>query len=233
MEIISTLKELLNKRKEHSESWYFSPAGEKAYASLTTDVDRTKFFLDYLKLVARFSHESDDVEALYRLAYVMVSSMVNSSLEFGGYPNVLDEEKNPLVKYVKNNRLTSNRTSQYKLENQIVGLLCALHHETEDKMDEYEEPYECLTFCDKNTPLSDMYKIERDIILMFGFTDEDYSHLYFPYTSQQIRITIDEEDDSDSDENEEDDLDFDLDDDDSDSDENEEDDLDFDLDDDD
>lgn len=204
--------------QEHSESWYFSPEGEAAYAALSSDFDRIKFFLDYLILVAKKEEDKFKLSwhftMLYRLAHVMCSSMVNSSLEFGGYPNILDENKNPLVKYVKKNIITyphakkdiyKNGTYCYSVcEEQIIKLLCALHNETDKNTKQYlskKDPYKCLTFCDKNAPLSDMYKIERELMYMFflvaHYSDEfDKKTLFIPYASSVMLENITPQKDS-------------------------------------
>lgn len=205
--------------RQQNESWYFSPEGETAYAALSSDLDRMKFFFDYLTLVAKKDVESQDCldlhfTMLYRLAHVMCSSMVNSSLEFGGYPNILDENKNPLVKYVKKNIITyphakkeiyKNGTYCYSVcEEQIIKLLCALHNETDKNTKQYlskKDPYKCLTFCDKNAPLSDMYKIERELMYMFFLVEHrsdmfDKKTLFIPYASSVMLENITPQKDS-------------------------------------
>ena len=98
------------------ESWYFSSEGKEAYDSLSNACEKTKFFLNYLCIVQQQSksvseaHRKSDEDLhlywlLYKIAFVMSSSMVESQLEFGGYPNVLDPQKNPFDYYVKNNVL--------------------------------------------------------------------------------------------------------------------------------
>lgn len=216
----------LSTQHQHSESWYFSPEGETAYAALSSDFDRMKFFFDYLNLVAKREDEfypSWHFGTIYRLAHVMCSSMVNSSLEFGGYPNILDENKNPLIKYVKNNPLIypNKKEEIYKkgtycysdCEKQMIKLLCALHNETDENTKHFlskNDPYKCLTFCDKNAPLSDMYKIERELLYMFYlsgyYSDEfDKKTFFVPYASSVMlgNVKPEESNDVDSDWDEE------------------------------
>ena len=154
-------------KEGHPESWYFSPEGKKAYESLSTARDKTKFFLNYLCVAqkqskslsagSRDSYEDFNLyNVLYRIAFVMSSSMVDSQLEFGGYPNILDAQKNPFVHYVKHNKFNLNSTNDNSLT-----LLRILHCElnSESKNDNC-----IITFLEKNDPLTDIYKIERDII---------------------------------------------------------------------
>lgn len=179
----------------HDKEWYFSTEGVKAYTDLSSNIEIVKFFLEYLLLVAK---EPQNFTMLYRLAYVMASSMVGSSLEFGGYPNVLDESKNPLIKFVRNNTLIDSEGSQGKIspnkrycysafEKQMIKLLCVLHNETEEYTQQCliaNDPFKCLTFCDENTPATEMYKIERELIYMFSNGMSDNCKRYcVPYAS--------------------------------------------------
>lgn len=171
--IIKAVTSLLEKpalKQQYDEAWYFSPEGKRAYESLSTQYDKTHFFLNYLRSATPETYAKDwhNVTFLYRIAFVMSNSMVDSQLEFGGYPNIIDESKNPLVYYVK-----------YKESESLEYLLSLLHYNNSDKSD---SPYGPITFCKENEPVSDLYKIERDIILIFdglNWTDrERISSLY-------------------------------------------------------
>lgn len=187
-------------KSEHDIEWYFSDEGVKAYADLSSNLETVKFFLEYLLLIAK---KPQNFTMLYRLAYVMASSMVGSSLEFGGYPNVLDESKNPLIKFIKKNKLIGNNNGQGELsddkgycysavEKQMIKLLCALHDETEEYTQQCliaNDPFKCLTFCNENTPVTEMYKIERELIYMFSNgMDADCKNCYVPYATSVMLL---------------------------------------------
>lgn len=155
-------------KEGYSEEWYFSPEGKNAYESLSTPCEKTKFFLNYLRSIEKKTNDSLSVNLLYKIAFVMSSSMVDSQLKFGGYPNILDETKNPFVYYVKHNTLQDRVDYEHKTF--PVVLLQLLHEGASERKNEHTTPYGILTFCKENEPLSDMYKIERDIIVVCGFS---------------------------------------------------------------
>ena len=171
--------------------WYFSPEGKKEYESLSSLAQKTHFFLNYLVSIAK---APDCREYLYRIAFVMANSMVNSELDFGGYPNVLDEDKNPLVRYIKNETLVSG--DEYR--GTYCGIfLCVLHTGSEEQSDMYiykDKPYTRISYCKENEPLTDMYKIERDII--WAFSVEESKNTFVPYIYSMIPDTDDDEDDT-------------------------------------
>ena len=153
------------------EDWYFSQEGKEAYKKLSSLGQKTHFFLDYLLSVAK---TPDCHEYLYRIAFVMANSMVDSALEFGGYPNVLDESKNPLVRRIKNEVLVIG--DEY-WETYCGIFLCVLHNGTDEQESMYiykDRPFNRLSYCKENEPLTDMYKIERDIISVFSLRNESF-----------------------------------------------------------
>ena len=84
-------------KKGYPESWYFSPEGKSVYESLSIGSERTRFFLNYLCELQQKIHSGSmsfkQKDQLFAIASVMSSSMVDSKLEFGGYPNILDPQK--------------------------------------------------------------------------------------------------------------------------------------------
>jgi len=164
----SLLSEKPALKEGYSEEWYFSPEGKNAYESLSTPCEKTKFFLNYLRSIEQKTNASSSVDLLYKIAFVMSSSMVDSQLAFGGYPNILNPEKNPFVYYVKHNTL-NYRVVEY---NTIfpVFLLQLLHEGFQESENDHTTSFGILTFCKENEPISDMYKIERDIIVVCGFS---------------------------------------------------------------
>ena len=194
-----TSKQTSDISSAHDKEWYFSDEGIKAYADLSSNLEIVKFFLEYLLLIAK---KPQNFTMLYRLAYVMASSMVESSLEFGGYPNVLDETKNPLIKFIKKNTLINNKWGGGKLytdkgyyehtgvDEQMINLLCALHNETKEYAKQCvkeNNPSQCMTFCDENALVTDMYKIERELIYMFSAgMSKDGEKFFFPYATSAM-----------------------------------------------
>ena len=165
--LLKNRKQILEKleKEYHSTDWYFSPDGKEAYEKLTSLAQKTNFFRDYLMSVAKIPIHA---EYIYRIAFVMANSMVDSKLSFGGYPNVLNEDKNPLVRYIKNNVFELNDDLG---EIYCGTLLCVLHTGSSAGEDTYMckgQPYEKITYCEGDEPLTDMYKIERDIISAFS-----------------------------------------------------------------
>lgn len=157
------------------ENWYFSSEGKKAYENLSSLGQKTRFFFDYLLLIAK---TPDCQEYLYRIAFVMANSMVDSTLEFGGYPNIIDEGKNPLVRYIKNEVLVYG--DKY-LENYCGKFLCVLHTGTDEQDAMYiykDRPFDRLSYCKDNDHLTDMYKIERDIISTFSLGNKSFHNEY-------------------------------------------------------
>ena len=135
-------------RKRHTTEWYFSEEGKKAYAKLSKVRDKTHFFLNYLYTIVP-TPESGSYFAsnyLFRTALVMAASMVDSQFEFGGYPNILDEAKNPLIPPVKKHGPVWDR---YQDDERFIP-----HYLLDDS----------LTFCAGDEPTSERYKIERDLI---------------------------------------------------------------------
>lgn len=148
------------------EDWYFSQEGTDAYKNLSSLGQKIHFFFEYLWTVAK---SPDCQEYLYRIAFVMANSMVDSSLEFGGYPNILDEDKNPLVHYIKNEKLVYDKNKYWGTY--CGTFLCVLHNGTDEQVARYvykDRPFERLTYCKDNESFTDMYKIERDIIAAFS-----------------------------------------------------------------
>lgn len=154
-------------KEGYSEEWYFSPEGKNAYESLSTPCEKTKFFLNHLRSIEQKTNDSSSVDLLYKIAFVMSNSMVDSQLAFGGYPNILDATKNPFIGYVKSNaiRYYSNDDKIYCLE-----FLRLLHYGPCSNKDESDLPYGLISFCGDNEIPSDIYKIERDIMSVFGFS---------------------------------------------------------------
>lgn len=144
-------------------AWYTSEEGKQAYLNADTLPKKTFFFYEYLLSIARYKGNKG---VLYKIAFVMADSMVNSELEFAGYPNVIDPAKNPLVAYVKSGVIPEN-TGESDFTLIICSqLLCALHGEKYPRnyLLPSRKPYTRLTKQNPDGSFPDMYKIERELI---------------------------------------------------------------------
>ena len=118
LNVLKNLKELTALAEEAKnrteEKWYFSEEGKKAYDAANSVAKKTKYFYDYLWAIRprekldtfkKRDKNEDNPEAkefFFKLAFVMANSMDKSSLKFAGHPNILEADKNPIVKLVKN-----------------------------------------------------------------------------------------------------------------------------------
>ncbi len=156
-------KKIVAELEGHAPEWYFTQEGEQAYNNAKTKADKVLYFFDYLNAVAGSRGNRD---TLYRAAYVMANSMDSSSLDFSGYPNILKTDKNPLV-----------RTAALKpCEPAVFGLMSLSILHGSDNASDYLEakacPYKFLTYSADDGSMSDLYKIERDIIGAFCLEED-------------------------------------------------------------
>ncbi len=186
IDLIKNSGSITKELKEHSGDWYFSKEGKKTYNEAKTPAKKTMFFFDYLTAVAK---SKDKREVLYRIAYIMANSMDDSSLDFAGYPNILDAEKNPLVKYVKTRQLIGDNNTAFGLL-----LLAAFQGENDAQKlaNAKHKPYNRLTYCAADGKMSDEYKIERNIIGAFC-TDFSESYIMPPYLYEIVESADDDE----------------------------------------
>ena len=175
---------IVKKQKEEPSDWYFSKAGRKAFENATTPAQKTLYFFNYLCLAAQ---EGSNRNVLYKLAYVMSHSVENSSLPYAGYPDIIDPEKNPLVKLVKSKQLPAMYPELY-----VTEFLDALHSEGSVSSNK-DRPYLALSYPEENGEVSDLYRIERDIIWCFQATSQ--GTLVSPYTYDIIKSNNSTEDD--------------------------------------
>ena len=206
IQFLKNKQEILDRLEDEclGQNWYFSPEGEKAYENLSSLAQKTHFFLNYLVTVAK---TPDCRGYLYRIAFVMANSMVDSSLNFGGYPNILDENKNPLVRYIKNEVIVSD---EKYMEIYCGKFLCVLHTGTDEQDDLFiseQKPFTRISYCKENEPLTDMYKIERDIISAFSVKEGKNSFVPYLYSILPDSDDEDDTDDIDDDDIDDDDID--------------------------
>ena len=169
-EILECIELNKSEKKKCDKEWYFSHDGRWEYEKLSSIVQKTHFFMNYLVVVAKNSERKD---VLYKIAFIMAKSMVNSNLVFSGYPNILDEKKNPLVRYIMSEEVP---------ESCCEIILGVLHGRSKSEINTYKNAnklHSLITYCKGNEPLTDIYKIERDIISVFRTNEE--KNLFGPY----------------------------------------------------
>lgn len=163
-------KDNLSLQFRQSPEWFLSETGQTEYRKCETKADRILFFYEYLNAIYTFPYELRDL--VYRLAFVMEDSMLNSSLPFAGFPQIMDEAKNPIVAMAKEKRIDESRDCVAALLQRI----CALTGKTSASVNLYQE----LTEQNTDGSFPDQYIIEREIIWAFGvckqLKDGDFSY---------------------------------------------------------
>ncbi len=195
MKLIGLVKDsasIASKLNERLDSdWFFSKEGEKAYKNAKTPAQKTMFYFNYLLALTKNVQANRDV--LYRTAYVLQHSVDGSSLEYSEYPSILDSTKNPIINAVKTKNLNISCTGG---DYSVYGILflSAIHREldVEKFLKSEHKPYTRLTYCEKDSTASDMYKLERDII---GAFCNDFKGQYMPPYTYSITDSVDTGDD--------------------------------------
>lgn len=176
IELIIERGKLDKDRKEIQRTyWSDDEEGKALFDSLKTPAERTLFFYEHL---LRLKNISTDIgiskSNVYKLAYIMANVISGSTIEFGGYPDILYEEKNIIVKCVrvfgKDESVSSSALGALMLE-KVSGVTNSLDFES--------KPYNGLTRCDKNGDFSDQYKLER--YMMGTLCTDDESERITPY----------------------------------------------------
>ena len=165
-------KNSISESEAKPSSWFISEEGKQSFLNANTLPKKTLFFYEYLLSVAKYK---ENKEALYKIAFIMADSMVNSELEFGGFPNILDSAKNPLVAYIKTEMMPKNSGRTNFGDIYASHLICALHKEKYPNNYLYSgrKPYNRLTKQKPDGSFSDMYIIEREIIWSFCTDTKD------------------------------------------------------------
>ncbi len=181
----------------HDVNWFMSTEGKRAYDQASTVTQKALYFYEYLRCVSKIEASVEASEFLQKVAFIMANSMDNSNLEFAGYPNMLDETKNPILALIKSDHYYDGRI--------VADMLAALHHESDS--DNYlkpeKKPYLHLEYAE-NGQYSDMYKIERNIIWMLATGESagpfNYSSdfdFYGEFYDEEDELDYDEEDEED------------------------------------
>ncbi len=148
--------------------WFFSTQGQKAY--YTADNYRKKhfYFFNYLESLM---HDSNKIinekthAVIMNIASIIAYAAGSSDLEFGKYPDILSEDKNPLVKFI-----VSEDLSKYEKDalNQN-DILFNLHEDGEENIDiEHAQTFylfpifaRILCYFHKGTEPEDFYDLSR------------------------------------------------------------------------
>lgn len=182
--------------KKKDPKWYLSDEGKAAYEAADTPAKKTRYFFDFLmtkKLNTVKEEEATDV--LFKTALIMNCAMDKTSLEYGSYPDILDEGKNPLLKDVFT--MTSKTFGTLNSSPELLSIfhLSSLHgKETSAYMG--NKGYLNLSFCKDGEECSDLYKLERAII---GICCSD-NDMLDPYDRYSLSFGGDDEEEEESEE---------------------------------
>lgn len=120
--------ELLKKDKQ----WFLSDEGSKKFAALSSVGERAVFIYSYLKTFASETLEKENI--LFKTAFLLADAVVNSAVEYGAYPKLLDETANPFVAFI------SNAKREYT-EEQIYCIYLSFIHNIADPFKKTEWVY--------------------------------------------------------------------------------------------
>ncbi len=129
--------ELIKKEK----SWFLSEEGGKTFAALDSVGDRAVFIYSYLKNIANERFEKNNI--IFKTAFLIADAVYNSDIEFSQYPNLLNEQVNPFIAFLKNAKIS------YSNE-QIYCIYLAFVHSIADPTKKNEWIYSEKYFKDKH-----------------------------------------------------------------------------------
>lgn len=81
-------------------SWFLSQEGGNYFAALSSLEERTIFIYSYLKLLANESFDKDG--SLFKIAFFFADAVLNSDKPYSKFPELLNPETNPFLKYLEN-----------------------------------------------------------------------------------------------------------------------------------
>lgn len=118
---------------KNNPEWFFSSEGEKSFSQLNTLEDRAVFIYSYLKTVA--SRKLDENSFLFKVAFLFADAIYSSDVAYAKYPDIIDAQKNPFVKFLK--------TADYTLNDFVAYcILLAILHEKVDPYNDSEWIYD-------------------------------------------------------------------------------------------
>ena len=163
---LDTMRQAENLAMIRPTEWYLSAQGKAAYREAQDPMQKLLYFYAYLRAVCykrirragsygweeKTRSESTN-EFLYKIAFIMAKVGQGSSLPYANYPDILDPEKNPLVRFCENSFLE---------ERLMLYTLCGVECDEEEKFTFKERAFQHLTYCDGEC--TDQYKLERYFI---------------------------------------------------------------------
>lgn len=175
--------ELEKKRKPNPRN----SEGKAKFNDIKTPAERTLFFYEYLGCEACGYASGTDLpnrlKLIYKLAYIMANIVYDSSVESGSFPDILDEEKNSMLKQLYKmceQKLTKN--SELKLNELLFDEFAGIGKSTDEK----SRPYRKLTYCGETEEFSDKYMLERYLCGAFHSRNDNYV-LMPPYTYDIVK----------------------------------------------
>ncbi len=193
IEILKNVKALSQKAEEiakrNDPKWYFSDEGKNAYEAADTPAKKTKFFFDYLMAKKdKTVNAKESTDIFFKTALVMASAIDKSSLEYGSYPDILDENKNPILNdvIIMNKKMIDALAEDPHL---LSSYLLSSLHGKELTVYSQNNAYKNLSFCKDGEEFSDLYKLERAII---GICCSN-SATIVPYDSYNLSFESDED----------------------------------------
>ncbi len=178
-------------------AWFSSEEGARAYREANSVMKKTLYFYDYLQIVSKRGNDKLTDFSLHRLAFVMAHRVAGSSLPYAKYPDILEEDKNPIVRAVKRFTMDDSATDHSLVSGLI---LWAMHQENtlEDWCMENHEPFQYLTPLAEDQSNRDQYLLEREIIFALNSKKKDVFDIgQYSYSIFSRREDDEEEDDKD------------------------------------
>ena len=90
--------ELYKKEKE----WFLSEEGTNKFCALSSLEERTIFIYSYLKSTVNESFEKNNT--LFKIAFFFADAVYNSNKPYSKYPQLLNAEMNPFLKFVEKSK---------------------------------------------------------------------------------------------------------------------------------
>lgn len=165
-----------------TKEWYKSEKGKEEYIKADNIVKKTEYYYNYLLTLSPIN----DHKQLLKLAYIMADAVDGSSLDYSSWPDIIDENKNPLLKVVSEGKLldvfsaiesddiTLGLKKEINKHRDIIVnypadvLLCAFNSKSPHciKIEELQQP-------GSESFDQDRFLVEREIIQFFCFKSDD------------------------------------------------------------
>lgn len=139
------------KETKKDKEWYLSKEGAEAYSKQDTTGKRVAFFCECLTNTTEVKNEVE----ITKMALLLAQGVVNSRLSYASYPEIIDENKNPLILYFKKTGTFDTCTFLLLTSNE--------EGELDDFSNPQKAPYKKLSYS-TNGNISEQYRLERLII---------------------------------------------------------------------